>query len=450
MNSSALLASDLTAALKRMARRKDGLTHAQIASRLGLGMSELRELAKGHDGTVSVAEAFRRVSSLERGLAAAEEHQTLRSDRRFRFIDLFAGIGGIRRGFEAIGGQCVYTSEWDEYAQRTYRANFGWGEAVFGDIRTKEAKDAIPEHDVLVGGFPCQPFSIAGVSKKNSMGRSHGFADETQGTLFFDVATIIKDRRPAAFLLENVRNLASHDGGRTLDVILRTLQDELGYQVSHRVISSRHFVPQHRERIFIVGFREANAFDFDKVIKSLPPLDKAPKLGSILHHLGDTEEAYTDAAGLAHARYTISPKLWQYLQDYKAKHGAAGNGFGFGLVGPEDVTRTISARYYKDGSEILVDQSHLGLNPRKLTPRECARLQGFDLPIGKKWASDPFSGDYDARYDAGRMVIPVSDGRAWKQFGNSVAVPVIRHVAEHMAPFLPGNNAAPKTRRTKK
>lgn len=335
----------------------------------------------------------------------------------FRFIDLFAGIGGLRRGFEDLGGRCVFTSEWDKYSQQTYLANFACEHEVVGDI-TKVPVEDIPAHDLLLAGFPCQPFSIAGVSKKNALNRPHGFADETQGTLFFNVAQIIKHHRPRAFLLENVKNLVNHDKGRTFEVIHRTLTAELGYQVHWKVINSKAFVPQQRERIFIVGFRETNDFTFDDL--DLPNLLNGPRLGSILHPEDGTEEIdapYTRGnIGSVAAKYTLTDHLWDYLQRYAEKHRSAGNGFGFGLVGPGDVARTLSARYYKDGSEILVAQA--GRNPRRLTPRECARLMGFDDPNGREF------------------IIPVSDTQAYKQFGNSVVVPVVRAVAEHMLPWL--------------
>lgn len=335
---------------------------------------------------------------------------------KFTFIDLFAGIGGIRTPFEKLGGRCVFTSEWDEYARKTYVANFHDGpDHVFAGDITRIHEDDVPDHDVLLGGFPCQPFSIAGVSKKNALGRPHGFADKTQGTLFFDVARIINAKRPKAFLLENVKNLLGHDKGRTFSTIIDVLSNELGYQVFHRVINGKHFVPQHRERVIIVGFRDPVDFSWDNL--SLPSFDEGPKMASVLHREGDNDPdngRYTNGpGGTASDKYTLSDKLWNYLQDYAAKHREKGNGFGFGLVTPEDTARTLSARYYKDGSEILVSQGP-GKNPRRLTPRECARLMGFD---------DDFR-------------IPVSDTRAYQQFGNSVVVPVIEEVARLMAPYL--------------
>lgn len=350
------------------------------------------------------------------------------SNPSFRFIDLFAGIGGMRIGFEAIGGECVFTSEWNKFSQETYRANFGDDHPIEGDIQ-KIAADQIPGHDVLLAGFPCQPFSIAGVSKKNSLGRAHGFLDETQGTLFFDVARIIAHHRPRAFLLENVKNLVSHDRGKTFEVIMRTLKDELGYEVHWRILDAQHWVPQHRERTFIVGFLEPTQFDFDDVM--VPERANAPILADVLHPENGTEiveERFIDNDGKVLPKYTLTDKLWEYLQGYAAKHRAKGNGFGFGLVDGTGVSRTLSARYYKDGSEILVSQP--GKNPRRLTPRECARLMGFD----RKGSNDPF-------------VIPVSDTQAYKQFGNAVAAPVAMAVAEAMAPWLENVVALPSQHR---
>lgn len=329
----------------------------------------------------------------------------------FTFIDLFAGIGGIRMGFEQHGGRCVFTSEWDRWAQKTYLANFPKStHTLIGDIKEVDEHD-IPDHDVLLAGFPCQPFSIAGVSKKNSLGRKHGFLDETQGTLFFDVARIIREKRPKAFLLENVKNLMSHDKGKTFRVICKVLQEELGYHIHWKVIDGQHFVPQHRERILIVGFREPTDFTWD----DLQLAKQGPRLSSILHPQDGSEKPephYTNGKrAMVDVRYTLSDKLWTYLQNYAAKHRAAGNGFGFGLVNGDSVTRTLSARYYKDGSEILLSQGSEN-RPRRLTPRECARLMGFD---------DTFR-------------IPVSDTQAYKQFGNSVVMPAIREVARIMAP----------------
>jgi DNA (cytosine-5)-methyltransferase 1 len=338
------------------------------------------------------------------------------SQPSFTFIDLFAGIGGMRMGFEGVGGRCIFTSEWNEWSQQTYRANFEHDEhEIVGDIVPYKVDD-IPDHDVLLAGFPCQPFSIAGVSKKNALGRPHGFECTTQGTLFFDVARIIQEKRPKAFLLENVKNLVSHDGGNTFRIIMETLEKELQYHVRTAVIDGRSFVPQHRERILIAGFREPTGFSF----MDFKHPERGPVLGSILHPEDGTEEIeerFTTAPqGKVHPKYVLTEKLWEYLQNYAAKHKAAGNGFGYGLVTPESVTRTLSARYYKDGSEILLDRGRRK-RPRRLTPRECARLMGFDTQEKK-------------------FKIPVSDTQAYKQFGNSVVVPVIAEVARIMMPHI--------------
>ena len=348
----------------------------------------------------------------------------------FKFIDLFAGIGGLRVGFESIGGQCVFTSEWNKFSQRTYRANFEDDHEINGDI-TKIDEADIPGHDVLLAGFPCQPFSIAGVSKKNSLGRAHGFADETQGTLFFDVVRILRHHQPKAFLLENVKNLLSHDKGNTFRVIQHAL-DELGYDVDHKVIDARHWVPQHRERIFIVGFRRdvPTRFSLDDVII---PEGTRPTLKDILHPEDGTETAEepftTGKRAQVASKYTLTPNLWKYLQNYAAKHKAAGNGFGFGLNGPDGIARTLSARYFKDGSEILIRQGN-GI-PRRLTPRECARLMGFD----RRGSNQPWK-------------IVVSDTQAYRQFGNAVAAPVAIAIAEAMAPWIT-NTVALQPRRRK-
>lgn len=317
---------------------------------------------------------------------------------KFKFIDLFAGIGGIRLAYQKVGGKSVFSSEWNKFAKVTYEANFG--EVPFGDI-TKIHEKYIPDHDLLLAGFPCQPFSIAGVSKKNSLGRKHGFLDETQGTLFFDIARILKEKRPKAFMLENVKNLVGHDKGRTFEIIFNTL-DELGYSVHFRVLDGKHFVPQHRERIIIVGFdRKVFKGNENFHFPELPEPSKA-----IREILDENTEP----------KYTLSDKLWNYLQVHAAKHKAKGNGFGFGLTDIDGISRTLSARYYKDGSEILIPQE--AQNPRRLTPRECARLQGFD---------DDF-------------VIPVSDNQAYRQFGNSVVMPLIHSVAKEVVKVLDNYN----------
>ncbi|HEY4436557.1 MAG TPA: DNA cytosine methyltransferase [Lelliottia sp.] len=362
----------------------------------------------------------------------------------FRFVDLFAGIGGIRNGFEAIGGQCVFTSEWNKHAVRTYKANWycdphthhfnedirdvtlSHKPGVSDDEAAEHIRQNIPQHDVLLAGFPCQPFSLAGVSKKNALGRAHGFACDTQGTLFFDVVRIIDARRPPIFVLENVKNLKSHDGGKTFRIIMQTL-DELGYDVSDaqdmgaddpKIIDGKHFLPQHRERIVLVGFRRDLNLKGNFTLRDIPSLYPAhrPSIAELLEPAVD-------------AKFILTPVLWKYLYRYAKKHQAKGNGFGFGMVdptNPHSVTRTLSARYYKDGAEILIDrgwdkalgevnfddpqnQQH---RPRRLTPRECARLMGFESPQGY------------------RFRIPVSDTQAYRQFGNSVVVPAFAAVAK--------------------
>ncbi len=326
----------------------------------------------------------------------------------FDFIDLFAGIGGLRKAFESSGGRCIFTSEWDKYSQQTYAANFLDNREIRGDITKIDVSD-IPKHDILVGGFPCQPFSLAGVSKKNSLGRKHGFLDKAQGTLFFDILRILKFHKPRAFLLENVKNLVSHDKGRTFEIIHKSLEDDLKYKVHFEVLDASHFLPQSRKRIIIVGFKKSNDFSFENL--NLPAKGKIT-LSSILHPEDGTEMPegdYTNGPlAKVNDKYTLSNKLWEYLKGYADKHKAKGNGFGYGLVGPNNVSRTLSARYHKDGSEILIKQK--GKNPRRLTPRECARLMGFD---------DNFK-------------IPVSDTQAYRQFGNSVAVPVFTEVAKEI------------------
>lgn len=308
---------------------------------------------------------------------------------QYTFIDLFAGIGGMHIAYASAGARCVYSNEWNKYSQQTYYANFG---IQPDDDITKVVAEDIPDHDILVAGFPCQPFSIAGVSKKQSLGRATGFEDKTQGTLFFDVCRILKAKRPKAFMLENVKNLCSHDRGRTFKVIQESLA-ELNYKVFFQILDGKAYVPQHRERIVIVGFdmeRYGEDINFEF---ALEPGERQPIMRDILE---------TDVSD----KYTLSDKLWVYLQNYAAKHKAAGNGFGYGIAPLDGISRTISARYYKDGSEILIAQE--GKNPRRLTPRECARLQGFP---------DSFK-------------IPVSDTQAYKQFGNSVVVPLMAEVAK--------------------
>lgn len=304
------------------------------------------------------------------------------NSHQFKFIDLFAGVGGIRYPFEQLNGQCVMTSEWDKYAKLTYQTNYGSDELFLGDI-TKIKESEVPDHDILVGGFPCQAFSHAG--------KKMGFED-TRGTLFFDVARIIKAKKPKMILLENVKGLVSHDKGKTLATILSAL-DEIGYNMTYKILHAKDFgVPQNRPRIYLVGVRKDLNFTFE-----------FPEYKSKPTRLGDILEEKVDK------KYTISDKLWSYLKNRKEEQQAKGNGFGYSLFDEDSVyVSTISARYGKDGSEILIKQK--GKNPRKLTPRECARLQGF-----------PDS-----------MIIPVSDTQFYKQMGNSVAVPVISYIAKAM------------------
>ncbi len=404
----------------------------------------------------------------------------------FTFIDLFAGIGGIRKGFDEIGGRCVFTSEWNSYSRKTYLANHYVGEEELGyflhpsdsglekhqglmdiqkitlsqeenateeDIRNS-INNHIPDHDVLLAGFPCQPFSLAGVSKKNSLGRAHGFECETQGTLFFDVEKIIEVKQPKFFVLENVKNLKNHDKGNTFAVIVRALHRQ-GYwladisdegatddgidienaiqKVRKRVnepviIDGKQFLPQHRERVVLVGVRNDVNHD-DLSLRNIIPAEQTPALNQVLLDSEDVD-----------SRYTLTEHLWEYLFNYAIKHQKKGNGFGFGLVNPDDeysVTRTLSARYHKDGSEILIN--HQGLTaeelqevhfrkshktPRRLTPRECARLMGFEKLEHERESQDK------------NFLIPVSDTQAYRQFGNSVVVPVFRAVAALMKPYI--------------
>lgn len=313
---------------------------------------------------------------------------------RFTFIDLFAGIGGFRISMQRQGGLCVFSSEWNEYAQKTYQANFG--DLPFGDITLKSTKSFIPkDFDVLCAGFPCQPFSIAGVSKKKSLGRATGFEDKTQGTLFFEVADIINKHRPKAFFLENVKNLVSHDKGNTFRVICETLE-ELDYSIHYQVMDGKAFVPQHRERIMIVGFDKKRYHGKEKF--------EFPVLGDPVQRIKDILIDKPDP------KYTLSDKLWNYLQEYAKKHQAKGNGFGYGMADLNGISRTLSARYYKDGSEILIPQGE-NLNPRKLTPRECARLMG---------------------YPDNYIIDRVSDVQIYHQMGNSVVVPLITAVSEQL------------------
>ncbi|QPT39410.1 DNA-cytosine methyltransferase [Oligella ureolytica] len=365
-------------------------------------------------------------------------------DCDFTFIDLFAGIGGIRKGFEEQNGYCVFSSEWDKFARRTYKANFACDHAFHTfneDIRDitlsmdssiseeeayKHIDINVPNHDILLAGFPCQPFSLAGVSKKNSLGAKHGFECSTQGTLFFDVARIIAAKKPIAFVLENVKNLKSHDRGKTFKVIIETLT-ELGYEVADaehtgpndpKIINGSHWVPQNRERIVLIGFRKDLNIHNGFSLKDLPKPTTSPVLGDILEDADKVDD-----------KYILTPNLWKYLFNYAEKHRAKGNGFGYGLVGPDERARTLSARYHKDGSEILIDrgwdfskdfenEANMAKRPRRLTPLECSRLMGLSSPQGSEFK------------------IPVSDTQAYKQFGNSVVSPMFSAIAKFIKPRI--------------
>lgn len=385
----------------------DRFTKSELGSALGVDTRTISRWASGETAPKPL------VGSALKSLLIPRS-ATIHDEPDFTFIDLFAGIGGIRQGFELNGGECVFTSEWNKFSEKTYKVNFGDGHKHIGDIMGKH--EEVPQHNVLLAGFPCQPFSIAGVSKKNSLGRPHGFDDPTQGTLFFEIKEILKATMPDAFVLENVKNLKSHDRGNTFKVIMDVLQ-ELGYEVHERIIDGAHFTPQHRERIVIVGFALPTKFTWDDL--ALPEKSEH-SLGEILHRTDGTEpvlahdgDKYFDHENKKVLdKFTLTENLWVYLQNYAKKHKAAGNGFGFGLVNSESRTRTLSARYHKDGSEILVEQP--GQRPRRLTPRECARLMGYD---------DSF-------------VIPVSDTQAYRQFGNSVVMPVFKEVSRIMKPHV--------------
>lgn len=364
-----------------------GLTYEELGQHFGISKFKVQKIESGE---IEAPEWLpHALVGLEMKLRQFRSEHKLKNNQKFKFIDLFAGIGGMRIAFEKAGGKCVFTSEWDKYPAKMYEDNFG--EKPAGDITKINASD-IPQHDVLVAGFPCQPFSIAGVSKKLSLGRAHGFEDKTQGTLFFDVARIIAHHKPKMFLLENVKNLKSHDKGNTFRIIMETLRDELGYTVSEKIIDGGLLVPQHRERIYIVGTLSKTPFTF-------------PEIKKVESTLTDILEPYNRKND---QKYTLSDNLWASLQRHAAKHKAKGNGFGFGLNQRTGRARTLSARYYKDGSEILIAQKNL--NPRRLMPRECARLMGF--PENFK--------------------ITLSDTRSYKCFGNSVVVPVVEKLAQAM------------------
>jgi DNA (cytosine-5)-methyltransferase 1 len=421
--------SEDIAALIRTERKQRGLTQKEMGTALGKKTSGERSVRRWENG-----EHFPNQLVLE-GILNMPNTAPFRSvdeNPEFTFIDLFAGIGGIRLPFQEQGGKCVFTSEWDKFSQKTYAANFG--EVPYGDITQIKSKD-IPEHDVLLAGFPCQSFSQAGLRQ--------GF-DDTRGTMFFEIQRILAEKRPKAFLLENVKQLRGHDKGRTLKTIMDILRGEhsatipknipmsedarkgletkLNYWVDFRVLRAADFgVPQNRERVYIIGF-DRNAFpdvDFDKMFKWPEPTGEKTCLGNIL-----------DENKSVDPKYTISDKLWTGHQRRLKEHKAKGNGFGYSLFDRKSsYANTISARYYKDGSEILIDQTDIGKNPRKLTPRECARLQGFPVEF---------------------IVEAVSDVQAYKQFGNSVSVPVIRHIAAAITDVLSEANETQVRQQRKK
>lgn len=414
--------NDSTASHFRQLREELGYTQRQLAEELGYSRRTIHRWESGESEPRRAALEF-----LRREVTAHNPRIPSEGRPQFTFIDLFAGIGGMRRGFERVGGRCVFTSEIDKFCWQTYRANFDVNHETNRDIKDiEDPASAIPPHDLLLAGFPCQPFSISGVSKRNSLDRDHGFDCDVQGTLFFDIARILRERRPAAFLLENVKNLKNHDGGQTYRVIRHTLEEDLGYSVTDRIIDAQGLVPQHRERVFIVGFDPRRAddtgIDFSWEDVEVPDPGEGPRMRAILHPEDGSEEAeppYTEGEqAVVSDKYTLSDRLWEYLQEYKKKHRRKGNGFGYGMVTGDDVARTMSARYHKDGSEILISQDEKNRNPRRMTPREAARIMGFDWPGYPAWK------------------IPVSDTQAYQQFGNAVVVPVVEAIARAMKPPL--------------
>ena len=371
-----------------------------------------------NDGT---APYWRYINMKKNASRASARKRSARKGSSFTFIDLFAGIGGIRIAFETAGGKCVFSSEYDPNSQKTYEAFFG-ERPDFSDVletdppgdMTQLDPKLVPKHNILTAGFPCQPFSLAGVSKKLSLGRPHGFDDPTQGTLFFNLKEIIKAKKPEAFLLENVKHLANHDGKRTYKVISDTLI-KLGYNIFPRIIDSAGWVPQHRQRIYIVGFRRPAKnskqkwnIDLFRELDLIAP----PARGITLEGILEKEVP---------GKYTLGVGTWETLVRHKANHLAKGQGFGYGIINPpfkDKITRTLSARYHKDGAEILIDQE--GKRPRRLTPLECSLLMGFPAKYAKYF--DRSNGS----------VQPVSDTQAYRQFGNSVVVPVVTAIAKAM------------------
>jgi DNA (cytosine-5)-methyltransferase 1 len=412
-------------------RERLGLGRTEFANVLGLGSTGERTVRGWEDGEHALSPLkWQAILDVEIKMTGYLENAPFRQKPKdecdFTFIDLFAGIGGIRLPYQQLGGHCVFSSEWDKFSQKTYLTNFG--EMPHGDI-TKIVSADIPDHDVLLGGFPCQAFSQAGLKR--------GFSD-TRGTMFFEIQRIMTAKRPKAFMLENVKQLQGHDKGHTLKTILdilrgesghsipedipisedarKALSERLNYWVDYRVLRAGDFgAPQNRERIFIVGFDKDyfSGVDFEALFLWPEPPKTPTRVGDILspEHVLEEEKRV-----LGKDRYTISDTLWEGHKKRKDEHKTKGNGFGYSLFNADSVyTNTISARYYKDGSEILIDQEHLGKNPRKLTPRECANLQGFP---------DNF------------IVDAVSQGQIYKQFGNSVCVKVIESVAEKIVSTL--------------
>lgn len=403
-------------------RKSMGLTQKEFADAIGLGLDGDRQVRSWESGEhLPNKEHIKKIKTFA---PTIPYFQNPKEKYNFSFIDLFAGIGGIRIPFQENGGYCAFTSEWDKFAQKTYRTNYG--HEPFGDI-TKISSKEIPNHDILLGGFPCQAFSQAGLKK--------GFSD-TRGTLFFEIQKILVHHRPKAFLLENVKQFKNHDKGKTLQTILdvlagkseidakmikkmdmsdeakTALSTKLNYWITYQVLKSNDFgVPQKRERIYIVGFDKdqfPNGFDFEKNFSFPKPIAKKVKVGDIL-----------ESNKTLDSKYTLSDRLWTGHKNRKLMHIEKGNGFGYSLFNKDsEYTNTISARYYKDGSEILISQDDIGKNPRKLTPREAAKLQGYP---------DDF-------------IIPVSDSQAYKQFGNSVSVPVIRALSKQMMETLKKGN----------
>lgn len=330
---------------------------------------------------------------------------------KFNYVELFAGIGGFHLGLAKIGGQNLFASEWDRFAVTTYKSWFPEVDVETKDIREVDHRKVIPRHDLLVAGFPCQPFSLAGVSKKNSLKKPHGFLDPHQGNLFFSIAEIVRVKRPKIILLENVKNLKSHDGGKTWNTIADILQS-LNYDVKSSIIDAKHWVPQHRERVYIVAFdrrtytkQEIASFHFPS-----KPKRAMPKLQEILE-----TDGYHD--------YELSANLWKYLKSYAKKHAAAGNGFGYQVADKEGISRTLSARYHKDGSEILIIESDLR-RPRRLMEVEAARLMGFDSKYRAL-----------TRYGRGFQQV-VSKTQSYKQFGNAVVPHVVTAIANNFKHML--------------